>query len=130
MFQVPRVRQENGTKCEERLVKSQLSTGKEDSFPSSRLHSETRSKHITRSWAMQENQFEKEGHMRLARFRFLIVPVFFLFACVAAMAQQNSEIVGTVTDQTGAVVPGAILTLTQVETGFVYNAVSNDTGGY
>lgn len=68
--------------------------------------------------------------MRLARLRFLIVPVFFLFACVAAMAQQNSEIVGTVTDQTGAAVPGATLTLTQTETGFVYNAVSNATGGY
>ena len=68
--------------------------------------------------------------MRLARFRFLIVPVFFLFACVAAMAQQNSEIVGTVTDQTGAVVPDAKLTLTQTETGFVYNSTSNATGGF
>ena len=68
--------------------------------------------------------------MRLARFRFLIVPVFFLFACVAAMAQQNSEIIGTVTDQTGAAVPGAKLVLTQTETGYVYNTVSNGTGGY
>jgi hypothetical protein len=79
---------------------------------------------------VQQNQFEKEGHMRLARFRFLIVPIFLVFACVAAMAQQNSEIVGTVTDQTGAAVPGAALTLTQTETGFVYNTVSNATGGY
>jgi hypothetical protein len=46
------------------------------------------------------------------------------------MAQQNSEIVGTVTDQTGAAVPGAALVLTQTETGFVYNSVSNSTGGY
>src|ERR1700733_2752888 len=68
--------------------------------------------------------------MRLARFRFLIVPIFLVFACVAAMAQQNSEISGTVTDQTGAAVPGATLTLTQNETGFVYNATSNATGGY
>src|SRR5271170_2501420 len=68
--------------------------------------------------------------MRLARFRFLIVPIFLAFACVAAMAQQNSEIIGTVTDQTGAAVPGAALTLTQTETGFVYNTVSNGTGGY
>ena len=68
--------------------------------------------------------------MRLARFRFLIVPVFFLFACVAAMAQQNSEIIGTVTDQTGAAVPGAKLALTQQETGFTYNSVSNETGGF
>ena len=68
--------------------------------------------------------------MRLARLRFLLVPVFLLFACVAGMAQQNSEIVGTVTDQTGAVVPDAKLTLTQTETGFVYNSTSNATGGY
>ena len=68
--------------------------------------------------------------MRLARFRFLIVPIFLVFACVAAMAQQNSEITGTVTDQTGAAVPGAALALTQNETGFVYNATSNATGGY
>jgi hypothetical protein len=68
--------------------------------------------------------------MRLARFKFLIVPLLFVFACVAAMAQQNSEIVGTVTDQTGAAVPGVKLVLTQVETGFVYNSVSNATGGY
>jgi len=46
------------------------------------------------------------------------------------MAQQNSEIVGTVTDQTGAAVPGATLVLTQTETGFVYNSTSNSTGGY
>ena len=68
--------------------------------------------------------------MRLARFRFLIVPVFLVFACVAAMAQQNSEIIGTVTDQTGAAVPGVKLVLTQTETGFVYNSVSNATGGF
>ena len=68
--------------------------------------------------------------MRLASFRFLIVPIFLVFACVAAMAQQNSEIIGTVTDQTGAAVPGASLALTQTSTGFVYNAVSNSTGGY
>ena len=68
--------------------------------------------------------------MRLAKFRFLIVSLFLVFACVAVRAQQNSEIVGTVTDQTGAVVPGAKLVLTQTETGFVYNSVSNATGGY
>jgi hypothetical protein len=80
--------------------------------------------------AVQQKQFEKEGHMRLARFRFLVVPIFLVFACVAAMAQQNSEITGTVTDQTGAAVPGATLTLTQNETGFVYNSTSNATGGF
>ena len=68
--------------------------------------------------------------MRLARFKFLIVPLFLVFACVSAIAQQNSEIVGTVTDQSGAAVPGAKLVLTQNETGFVYNGISNGTGGF
>ena len=68
--------------------------------------------------------------MRLAKYRFLLVPLFFVFACFAALAQQNSEIIGTITDPTGAAVTGAKLTLTQTETGFVYHAVSNATGGY
>ena len=68
--------------------------------------------------------------MRLARLLSIIVPVLLLFAGVAAFAQQNSEIVGTVTDQTGAYVPGANLTLKQKETGFVFNATSNATGGF
>lgn len=68
--------------------------------------------------------------MRHARLLSIIVPVLLLFAGVGALAQQNSEIVGTVTDQTGADVPGATLTLKQKETGFVYNATSNGTGGF
>ena len=59
--------------------------------------------------------------MRQARYRFIVVLILLLFAGLALKAQQNSEIVGTVTDQTGAAVPGASLTLTQKETGFVYN---------
>jgi hypothetical protein len=77
------------------------------------------------------SKLEKEGHMRQARRGFIsIVSVLLLFVGMALHAQQNSEIVGTVTDQTGAAVPGATLTLTQAETGFVYNSVSNGTGAY
>ena len=54
--------------------------------------------------------FTKEGHMRLAKYRFLVVPLFFVFACFAALAQQNSEVIGTITDPTGAAVAGAKLT--------------------
>ena len=60
----------------------------------------------------------------------IFLPILLVLASVTAIAQQNSEIVGTVTDQTGAYVPGASLTLKQTETGFTYNAVSNATGGY
>jgi hypothetical protein len=68
--------------------------------------------------------------MKHTKYSWLLPALFLLFACVGAIAQQNSEIVGTITDQTGAAVPGAALTLTQNETGFVYNTVSNATGGY
>ncbi len=68
--------------------------------------------------------------MRRATFRLIVVSILLLFAGLTLRAQQNSEIVGTVTDQTGAAVPGATLTLTQKETGFVYNGTSNGTGGY
>jgi hypothetical protein len=68
--------------------------------------------------------------MRQARHRFIVVLVLLLFAGLGLKAQQNSEIVGTVTDQTGAAVQGATLTLTQKETGFAYNATTNGTGGY
>jgi len=76
------------------------------------------------------NKLEKEGHMRQARRRFIIVSVLLLFAGLALNAQQNSEIVGTVTDQTGAAVQGATLALTQKDTGLVYNATTNSTGAY
>ena len=68
--------------------------------------------------------------MRQASRRFIVLAVLLLFAGIGLRAQQNSEIAGTVTDQTGAAVPGATLTLTQKETGYVYNSTSNGTGAY
>src|SRR5579863_5315685 len=55
--------------------------------------------------------FEKGGYMRHRWYRLFLLPVLFAIASVAVLAQQNSEIVGTVSDQTGAAVPGANLTL-------------------
>jgi carboxypeptidase family protein len=55
-----------------------------------------------------------------------------LFAFVTAAAAQFSQgiIVGTVADQSGAVVPGASVRIVNKESGFVYSAVSNDEGLY
>ena len=41
-------------------------------------------------------------NMRHEWYRFFLLPTLLVIASVAALAQQNSEIVGTVTDQTGA----------------------------
>jgi hypothetical protein len=83
-----------------------------------------------RSWneTQTEPNFEKDGHMRLARYRFFLLPLFFVLACVGAFAQANSEVTGIVTDQTGAVVAGANLTLTDPDTGFTRTSVSGPTG--
>jgi hypothetical protein len=54
--------------------------------------------------------------------------VLLLGICTDALAQQNSEIEGTVTDKQGAVVSGAKVTLTQPSTGLVKEATSNESG--
>ncbi len=68
--------------------------------------------------------------MRQARYRFFLLPLFFVLACVGLYAQANSEVTGTVTDQTGASVPGAKITLTDPATGSVHTSTSNDSGLY
>jgi len=68
--------------------------------------------------------------MRQARYRFFLLPLFFVLACVAAFAQANSEVNGTITDQTGAAISGAKITLTEPATATVKTAISNATGLY
>jgi hypothetical protein len=60
--------------------------------------------------------------------------VVFVMLCLgfagAAYAQQNSEITGIITDQTGAVISGAQVSLTDVARGNTVTTVSNDAGYY
>jgi hypothetical protein len=60
----------------------------------------------------------------------LNLSLFFVLACVGAFAQANSELTGIVTDQTGAVVAGAKITLVDPATGAVHTTVSGGTGLY
>jgi hypothetical protein len=58
-----------------------------------------------------------------------------MFAALAlfnsvAFGQGGATILGTVTDPTGAVIPGARITLTNTATGFIRVAQSNETGNY
>lgn len=68
--------------------------------------------------------------MRHATQRFLLLPLIFVLACAGAFAQANSELIGIVTDQTGAFVGGAKIVLTDPATGAVHTTVSGDTGLY
>ncbi|MGA8729088.1 MAG: carboxypeptidase-like regulatory domain-containing protein [Terracidiphilus sp.] len=68
--------------------------------------------------------------MRQMKYRFLLLPLFFVLACVGAFAQANSEVTGIVTDQTGAVVPGADIVLVNPATGASKSTVSGSTGLY
>jgi len=68
--------------------------------------------------------------MRVTRYRFFLVPLFFVLACVGAFAQANSAVTGLVTDQTGAVVAGAKVTLTDPATGVTKTTVTSGAGLY
>src|SRR5262245_16772201 len=51
-------------------------------------------------------------------------------ASAEASAQSTAQVSGTVSDQTGAVLPGVEVTVTQTETGLTRTAVTNETGSY
>jgi hypothetical protein len=65
-----------------------------------------------------------------AKYRLVLLSLVLLLTCLAGHAQQNSTITGTVFDKNGAAVPGAEVTLTQQQTGFVSKANSNDSGNF
>jgi len=68
--------------------------------------------------------------MRQVINRFFLLPLLFVLACVGAFAQANSTVTGIVTDQTGAVVAGAKIALTDPATGATKLTVSGVTGLY
>ena len=53
-----------------------------------------------------------------------------LLACSSVWAQATAQISGTVKDQSGAVLPGVEITVTQTDTGVARTAVSNETGSF
>jgi hypothetical protein len=67
----------------------------------------------------------------MKRVRDLSVTALILFLTSAfAWAQATAELNGRVTDESGAVLPGVTVTVTQMETGFTRTAVTNDSGTY
>ncbi|HZD76473.1 MAG TPA: carboxypeptidase-like regulatory domain-containing protein, partial [Acidobacteriaceae bacterium] len=55
---------------------------------------------------------------------------FLLTAGIASAQVDQGTITGTVTDNTGAIVPGAQVTLTATDTGLTLQAKSNGSGNY
>src|SRR2546423_4282793 len=53
-----------------------------------------------------------------------------VLSCSAQWAQATAQISGTAKDQSGAVLPGVEITVTQTETGTARNAITNETGSF
>src|SRR2546422_5920988 len=53
-----------------------------------------------------------------------------MFAINVVLGQSTAQVSGTIKDQSGAVLPGAEVTLTQTDTGFTRSAVTEDPGLY
>ena len=61
----------------------------------------------------------------------VVAGLLFLNVSMAVMlAQSTAQISGAVKDQTGAVLPGVEVTMTQTDTSFKRNAVTDETGSY
>src|SRR3954454_14859976 len=52
------------------------------------------------------------------------------FTCSAAWAQTTAQINGTVKDQSGAVLPGVEVTVTQTNTGVMRSTPTDETGSF
>src|SRR5712692_5052444 len=63
-------------------------------------------------------------------FRLGAVLVLFAACAVTAFAQITAGLTGTVTDASGAVIPGAKVRVTRVDTGTQREGMSNDSGRY
>ena len=76
---------------------------------------------------------EKRNKKRLGNFVGLSVLTILLSLVLAPpdiWAQSTAQIDGNVTDQSGAVLPGVEVTVTQTDTGISRSAVTNETGSY
>ncbi len=63
-----------------------------------------------------------------SRIAIVFIAIFCLFTASVALAQSSARLDGTVTDPTQAVIPGASVVLTNVESGLKYQATTNNAG--
>ena len=61
----------------------------------------------------------------------LVLHLVFVLFCLPLMAQENvATVTGTVADESGGIIPGVEVTLTNVDTGSQRTALTNDSGIY
>ena len=70
------------------------------------------------------------GHVKRTVFSIWIGFLILVVGCAVIWAQATAQISGTAKDQSGAVLPGVEITVTQTETATTRNAVTNETGSY
>ena len=68
----------------------------------------------------------------MKRVEFARATAFLVCLCVPTLmfAQVNATVNGTASDATGALIPGVEITATNVNTGIVTMAITNETGSY
>src|ERR1051326_2806180 len=59
-----------------------------------------------------------------------LIGIFLLLTAATVWAQSTAQIGGRVKDQSGAVLPGVEVTVTQTDTGVKRTATTDETGGY
>jgi hypothetical protein len=59
-----------------------------------------------------------------------VIVVLFVLAATASAWAQTAEVSGRVTDESGAVLPGVTVTVTQTDTGFIRSVVTDGSGSY
>src|SRR5439155_21856455 len=69
-----------------------------------------------------------EGTVRLNRVLWLAVVI--VLVGVSSVRAQEASVIGTVADETKALLPGVTVTLTELSTGNQYTSVSNEKGEY
>src|SRR5262245_20900170 len=70
------------------------------------------------------------GRMWRSALRVILFFVVSILSSVTLSAQSTAQVSGTVRDQSGAVLPGVEVTMTQTATGLARSVVTNETGSY
>src|SRR5688572_1380181 len=66
----------------------------------------------------------------MGRFAVCVYALAVLLSATPAWAQATAQLSGTVTDESGAVLPGVTVTATQTDTGFTRTVVTDESGAY